>query len=143
MANWVYTSGQVSGDTETIKQMATQVELEVKDYADSEVEFVDDDNIPQGTSIVLIRFATKWQVPKELYETLASTYPSLEWDWEYEEETGWGGKIVFKQGEVVENSFYDVPESHADYDALDRECFGCNSGDLFDDCPTDEEINNG
>lgn len=141
MANWVYTVGQVSGDTEAVKQMATQVTVELKNkYADVDVEFLNYDSIPQGKSMVLIRFANKWEVPRELYENLAEQYPNIVWDWDYEEETGWGGNILFKQGRVVRGSFYEVPESHADYESISRECFGCNSGDLFDDCPTDEEI---
>lgn len=52
-------------------------------------------------------FNTAWSPPVPAVEKISQQYPNLTFDLEYQEETGWGGEIVFKAGEVVTESEYD------------------------------------
>jgi hypothetical protein len=70
---------------------------------------------------------------------LSEQYPTLNFDYEYEEEQGWGGSCTFLGGEDIACNEYDIPSSHADYEALEREC-QCQYEDIeyaFEDCPMD------
>lgn len=78
-----------------------------------DVAVSDDDNYPE-TEIVeewsdrlIYRFNTAWSPPVEAIRELSSQYPELEFDLEYEEETGWGGNITFLAGESSEIESYD------------------------------------
>lgn len=90
---------------------------------------------------VHIRFDTAWGQPVEAIESLAKQYPSLKFSLEYEEEQGWGGEIVWKNGVGTQVDDYDIPESHADYEERDRPCWCEHSGEPeFDDCPTPTSV---
>jgi hypothetical protein len=102
-------------------------------YPNTTLEFDDDGGD------VLIRFDTAWSPVHEVLTKLAEQYPTLEFDYEYEEEQGWGGSAVWKDGKLYGESQYDTPMSHADYEALEREC-RCEYDDIeyaFEDCPVD------
>jgi hypothetical protein len=71
---------------------------------------------------------------------LSEQYPTLEFDYEYEEEQGWGGSCTFKGGEDIACNEYDIPSSHSDHKALDRECNCDHDSDpayWYEDCPVD------
>lgn len=76
----------------------------------------------------------------EAIERLSRQYPTLEFDLEYEEEQGWGGSATYVDGEIVNESHYDIPNSHADYTNLNKDC-NCESEIdpeyWFKDCPID------
>ena len=102
------------------------------DYSDTRMEITDDGS-------VMYHFNTAWSPVGEVLIKLSEQYPTLEFDYEYEEEQGWGGKCTFLGGEDVACDEYDIPMSHADYKDRDQECV-CEYGDPengYEDCPVD------
>ena len=88
---------------------------------------------------ILYQFETAWSPVGEVLMKLSEQYPTLEFDYEYEEEQGWGGSCTFIGGEDVACDEYDIPMSHADYKDRDQECI-CEYGDPengYEDCPID------
>jgi hypothetical protein len=88
---------------------------------------------------ILYQFQTAWSPVGEVLIKLSEMYPTLQFDYEYEEEQGWGGSCTFLGGEDIACNEYDIPMSHADYKALEREC-QCEYNDIeyaFEDCPMD------
>ncbi len=87
-------------------------------------------------------FHTPWSpMSTDLLLLLSEKYPTLTMVYDYEEEQGWGGEIEVQGGEVNYIDEYDIPQSHADLDARDRDCWACDSGDpewMWDDCPEKE-----
>ena len=85
-------------------------------------------------------FETAWSpVIDLLVEELSPKFPTLKFDYDYEEEQGWGGNVKFKNGEVLDHSEYDIPSSHEEYTSRDQTCI-CEWSpeypeDWFDDCP--------
>jgi hypothetical protein len=89
---------------------------------------------------ITYRIETPWSTPVEVWNALAEQHPELFVEIEFEEEQGWGGVINIKEGDANLISEWDIPVSHADYEARDRECQNCLWGDedyLFPDCPRD------
>jgi hypothetical protein len=87
-------------------------------------------------------FDTPWSIPLNAMKAMSAKYPNLTFDLYSEEEQGWGAEIVFKAGKEDWVKEWDIPQCHADYVALDRECTMCESGfnvldieDWFSDCP--------
>ena len=89
---------------------------------------------------ILYQFETAWSPVGEVLMKLSEMYPTLEFDYEYEEETGWGGSCTFKGGEDVACDEYESPMSHSDYKERDKEC-QCEWDDTpeywYEDCPVD------
>ena len=53
---------------------------------------------------------------------MCEKYPHLNLTLGFEEEQGWGGELQSDdEGGCYESESYDIPESHADYVARDRE----------------------
>jgi hypothetical protein len=89
---------------------------------------------------VMYHFQTAWSPVGEVLIKLSEQYPTLEFDYEYEEEQGWGGKCTFVDGEETFSAQWDIPSSHADHKALDRECNCEHDPDpeyWYEDCPVD------
>ena len=67
-------------------------------------------------------------------------YPTLEFDYEYEEEQGWGGTCTFVGGEEISSDEWEIPMAHSDYKERDKEC-SCEYDDSpeywYEDCPVD------
>jgi hypothetical protein len=85
-----------------------------------------------------ITFSTPWSPPIPVLTALSEQYPNIHIELEWEEEQGFGGTFTFTNGEPTETDYYDIPSSHADYVARDREC-GCETWAdeaPFEDCPT-------
>ena len=58
--------------------------------------------------------------------------------WHFEEEQGWGGTLELDDDKVITTTQWDIPESHADYDKLHRDCICTwfeDEDDWFSDCP--------
>jgi len=88
---------------------------------------------------ILYQFETAWSPVGEVLMKLSEQYPTLEFDYEYEEEQGWGGACTFLGGEDIACDEYDSPMSHADHKERDKECI-CEYGDPengYEDCPVD------
>lgn len=120
-----------------VRNWGTKWDIAVEDnekFAETELE----DN---GDSL-LYRFSTAWSPVFEVFDVLSSQYPTLDFDYEYEEEQGWGGNAVYHNGEMITHSQYDIPSSHADYVERNRECSCEVEGDYpqfwYEDCPVDE-----
>lgn len=57
----------------------------------------------------LFTFMSAWSLPSpEIFEMLAKDFPNFDID--FEEEQGWGGRIVFKNGKEFSHEEYDIPE---------------------------------
>jgi hypothetical protein len=121
-----------------LRNWGTKWDVSVTDgekYSDTSLEVMDDETI-------LYRFHTAWSPVHEIFNILSEQYPSLEFDYEYEEEQGWGGSALWVDGYLVGEEQYDIPNSHYDYEKRDRECH-CSEGEAVDwaysDCPVDTE----
>jgi hypothetical protein len=91
----------------------------------SDVEFTDHE--PEHKQY---RFSTPWAPPIPVLTTLSEQHPNLHIELEWEEEQGFGGTFVFREGNAHETLYYDVPNSHADFVERGREdeC-ACTWGD--------------
>jgi hypothetical protein len=114
------------GDTEfnwynfNIREWGTKWDVAVLDdeeYPDTEIMIDEPDNVQY-------RFNTAWSPPVPVIDVLSKQHPDCVFDLEYEEEQGWGGEIVFKNGEIV---------SQAEYENRCHEC------DDYDTMEWDEE----
>jgi hypothetical protein len=103
-----------------------------KDYSDTTMTVNDDGS-------VMYHFQTAWSPVGEVLLKLSEQYPTLEFDYEYEEEQGWGGTCTFLGGEEIASDEWEIPMSHADYKGRDKEC-SCEYDDIeyaYEDCPVD------
>jgi hypothetical protein len=103
-----------------------------QEYSDTQVQITDDND-------VMYHFQTAWSPVGEVLMKLSEMYPSLNFDYEYEEEQGWGGTCTFKGGVDIACDQWDIPESHSDYKDRDKEC-PCEYDDIeyaYKDCPID------
>lgn len=94
-------------------------------------------------------FDTAWGVPEGAFLAMVRQHPELDFDFDCEEEQGWGVELTSSDGDdtpeersLITTKEWDIPESHADYVALGRgECI-CDWQDedsWFDDCPRPEQ----
>ena len=120
------------------RNWGTKWDIAVQDneqYASTRMEITDDGD-------VMYHFETAWSPVHSVLTKLSEQYPALSFDYEYEEEQGWGGRCTFQSGNIVSEEEWDIPSSHADYEALDREC-NCvtdiDSDYWFEDCPVDAD----
>jgi hypothetical protein len=123
-----------------VRNWGTKWDVAVSDdskYSNTTMEWTDDDS-------VMYHFETAWSPVFEALIKLSEMFPSLEFDYEYEEEQGWGGKVFISDGQHTVEEEYDIPESHADYVARGKEdsCV-CNwfddEDEVFEDCPKTSE----
>ena len=78
------------------------------------------------------KFNTAWSPPAPAIEKLSAQYPELEFNLSYEEETGWGGEIVFIDGQGSEIEAYGWKCRECDNTEEDTPyCEECD----FDTCP--------
>lgn len=87
-------------------------------------------------------FCSAWSPPTPVFEAIAEQHEELDFSFYWEEEQGWGGEAYGTEGQFVIEKEWDIPDSHADYVALDREdSCNCNQDDReywFKDCPRAE-----
>lgn len=80
-----------------------------------------------------------------VWKALAEQHPELSIEINFEEEQGWGGVIEIEKGVLTIVKEWDIPNSHADWEALDQECRGCEIWDdpeyRYADCPKKEDAN--
>jgi hypothetical protein len=89
---------------------------------------------------LLIQFSTAWGQPDPVFVAMTEQHPELSFDFEWEEEQGWGGKALGESGIYTNTESWDIPESHADYVALGRtDSCNCNHSEhedyWYNDCP--------
>jgi len=108
----------------------------------SDVEVVSEsEDVFENSYAVSYRFATPWSPPLDAIYKLSEQYPELLVEISYEEENGWGGSQSIRDGQVLFETEYDVPDSHKDYEDRGQECI-CewqDTQDWFKDCPADPE----
>jgi hypothetical protein len=118
------------------REWGTKWDVAVSDgtmYSDTSLE-------EDGSNYLRYRFDTAWSPPMSAIQKLSEQYPELTITIEYEEEQGWGGEIELLNGVETVLREWDIPDSHADYVALDREdSCSCahneDQDDWYDDCP--------
>ena len=95
-----------------------------------------------SSTSVTYGFQTAWSPPIPVFQKLSEQYPNAKITLEWEEEQGFGGEEEFLGGTHTMLSSWDIPSSHSDYEARDKDC-PCNwsdePDDWFEDCPTNEE----
>ena len=86
------------------------------------------------------KFDTAWSPPMRLFERIVEANPDLDFEFEWEEEQGWGGEAVGSSGVLSITKEWDIPESHAEHVEQGKE-YSCNCAFTdepeiwFDDCP--------
>ena len=97
-----------------------------KEYSDTEL-------MDETEGSIAYRFNTAWSPPNSAISKLSAQYPSLVFTLSYEEETGWGGEIVFEDGEGNETEIYGWKCRECDHIEEDTPyCEECE----FDTCPS-------
>lgn len=92
-----------------------------------------------------VAFETAWSPPEPIFHAMVEQFPDLTFDIWWEEEQGFGAELTGKNGELTLDKEWDIPESHADYVAQDKED-SCNCAwnddkeDWYDDCPNKLDI---
>lgn len=85
-------------------------------------------------------FETAWSPPDQFFEKASEQWPTLTFRIAWEEEQGYGAIWEAKGGVLTEEEAWDIPDSHADFVARDKE-FQCvcqyssDEEEWFDDCP--------
>ena len=106
----------------------------------SDISF--EDNSSKGN--IRYQFSTAWSPAEGAYQAMVEQHPELTFEFDCEEEQGWGVRYVSEDGELIVAEEWDIPDSHADYKARDNED-GCrcswddDAEDWFDDCPNKAE----
>ena len=96
-----------------------------------DVAVSDDEQYPETELIedwsdrLIYSFNTAWSPPIEGIEQLATQYPQCEITLSYEEETGWGGEVLFHEGEMSKIEEYD------------NKCRDCDSLNTMEYCEND------
>ena len=94
-------------------------------------------------SSLVLDFRTAWDKPEPIFVWLVSFAHrfGLTLDIRYEEEQGWGGTMAIKNGEYSYTT-WGIPNSHADNEAIGRECacsWSADDDDWYEDCPREGE----
>jgi len=93
-----------------------------EEYAQTELTY-------EGETSLAYRFDTAWGYPEAAIMNLAEQYPSLTFDLEFEEESGWGGHIEYQMGACgLERNVRE------EYDSKCRECDNPNTLEYCEDC---------
>jgi hypothetical protein len=101
-----------------VREWGTKWDVAIRDGEEyPETELVEEDD-----SSLAYRFNTAWSPPIPAIANLSQQYPDLEFTLSYEEETGWGGEILFVSGE------------QSDLEIYDNKCRDCDSLNTMDYC---------
>jgi len=93
-------------------------------------------SIEEDGKDVIYHFNTPWSIPNEAMEELARIFPTISIYWLFTEEQGWGGKMMYEDGDWSIQDQWDIPETHADRIKYLGYCW-CENGDdtYYSDCP--------
>lgn len=80
-------------------------------------------------------FETAWSPPIPIVYKLSALYHDVTVTISYLEEQGWGGELTLRNGEIIAEKSWDIPESHAELSGHGGECF-CEIDNtyVFTDC---------
>ena len=111
--------------------------------------------VEESETSLQYRFDTPWGVAEGALIALSKQYPDIQFDLEYEEETGWGGEVEFTNGEsVVVLEYQDRCRQCSALDTLELcekcdnyLCLKCNYGECIDEdtlkeCETHKHLAN-
>jgi nitrogen fixation protein len=86
---------------------------------------------------VVYSFSTPWAPPVPVLVAASIQYPDLYLELRYVEEQGWGGNIILKNGQVLNEKSWDIPETHKAMLEAGLECWcdGTDDEKPFEDCP--------
>jgi Ferredoxin-like domain in Api92-like protein len=127
-----------TGDTEFNWYVWNNANWGVKwDASSAEVEVY---RSPEYGTSVNIHFESPWGAPIEVFHSICEQFPTLDIDFEYEEEQGWGAMAKNVNGLYEVTAEWDIPQSHSDYVERDRvDSCNCSTSDdvedWYDDCP--------
>jgi hypothetical protein len=110
------------------------------------------DNTEDKAPYLTYSFETAWSIPEPVFTAMVRQHPTLTFDFESEEEQGWGATYTSSDGDDVDENGvptkslilvneWDIPDCHEDYVSRGRDCWACESGDvedLYEDCPRDD-----
>jgi hypothetical protein len=111
------------------------------------------DSTDEKAACLNYNFQTPWSIPEPSFTAMVRQHPELNFDFESEEEQGWGASYTSSDGDDVDENGvptkslilereWDIPDSHADYVDRGRECWACESSgdpdDFYEDCPRPE-----
>ena len=85
-------------------------------------QYPDTELMEESKTSLAYRFNTAWSPPTEAIVHLSSQYPECEMILSYEEETGWGGEIMFSDGQATEIEHYE------------NKCRDCDSNNTLEYC---------
>lgn len=115
-------------------------------------EAYENDDYTEGDTEIIYNFDTPWGVAEPVLLELSRQYPAAKLTLEYEEEGGWGGGLLFTNGEAETLEEYN--DKCRQCGALDQMemcdecenylCSKCNYGEFIDEeklatCPTHKE----
>lgn len=83
------------------------------------------DDFTEGDGETFFNFETAWGIPDNALLTLSEQYPTASFELEYEEETGWGGCILYENGTSTETE---------EYENKCRDCDSLNTLDYCEEC---------
>jgi hypothetical protein len=98
-----------------------------------------------GEITATISFETAWSIPEPIFTAIAEQHPELTFEFWSEEEQGWGTEYHAKDGKLVLNTKWDIPDCHADYVRRDNE-EGCicsyedDQDEWYSDCPRPQKF---
>lgn len=87
----------------------------------------------QGTGLTW-RFDTAWAPPLPVLEALAQQHPEITFTLWYQEEQGWGGEISVRGSDLLEETSWDIPSSHAELNERSCDCWCSPEEPVFFDC---------
>ena len=79
--------------------------------------------------IGMVRFDTPWSPPEPIIRKLVQMYPHFNFEWNYEEEQGWGGVQEWVDGVLAYENQWDIPENHEEMMFRKDYCWACESDD--------------
>lgn len=96
--------------------------------------------LDKGETSITLSYSTAWSIPEPAMGAMVEQHPELRFEFWCEEEQGWGANFVGENGELSETESWDIPNSHSDYVARDREdscicSFYDDEEDWYEDCP--------
>lgn len=90
-----------------------------------------------GLGTLVYTFDTAWSPPVGVIDKFIDEFKHLSMDYAYEEEQGWGGTLKTLGGKIVEQTEYDIPNSHREMLERSGSCWCDNYNEptaVFDDC---------
>lgn len=90
-------------------------------------------------------FATAWSPAEGAFRAMVEQHPDLQFEFVNVEEQGWGVVFEGKDGELGEVRSWDIPRSHAEWEATGTECSLCGwaeEEDWYKDCPRETASTN-